>query len=110
MPGFDGTGPRGEGSMTGGGRGFCVSDVSNNRPAGAGRGGFPRGGGRGRAWGGGRGWGRGMGRGFGRGFAVPQPNVQDERAYLADQLTALENEMREIKGRLKELDKGKGDE
>ena len=24
MPGFDGTGPRGMGSMTGGGRGYCV--------------------------------------------------------------------------------------
>lgn len=24
MPGFDGTGPQGMGSMTGGGRGFCV--------------------------------------------------------------------------------------
>ncbi|MDD4874681.1 MAG: DUF5320 domain-containing protein [Dehalococcoidales bacterium] len=24
MPGFDGTGPRGMGAMTGGGRGFCV--------------------------------------------------------------------------------------
>jgi len=24
MPGFDGTGPRGLGSMTGGGRGFCA--------------------------------------------------------------------------------------
>src|SRR4030042_3938728 len=24
MPGFDGTGPRGQGPMTGGGRGYCV--------------------------------------------------------------------------------------
>ncbi len=24
MPGFDGTGPRGQGAMTGGGRGYCV--------------------------------------------------------------------------------------
>jgi len=24
MPGYDGTGPRGEGPMTGGGRGYCV--------------------------------------------------------------------------------------
>jgi len=24
MPGFDGTGPRGDGPMTGGGRGYCV--------------------------------------------------------------------------------------
>ncbi len=30
MPGFDGTGPRGMGPMTGGGRGFCV--VQGVRP------------------------------------------------------------------------------
>ncbi|MFA5629446.1 MAG: DUF5320 domain-containing protein [Dehalococcoidales bacterium] len=28
MPGFDGTGPRGTGPMTGGGRGFCVMTES----------------------------------------------------------------------------------
>jgi len=30
MPGFDGTGPRGMGSMTGGGRGFCTSPRRNH--------------------------------------------------------------------------------
>lgn len=84
MPGFDGTGPRGEGPMTGGGQGFCVlpADQVPQRPLGARfwsslravnpfawvSGGFPAFGGR--AWrrGGGRGagWGRGRG-GFGRG-------------------------------------------
>jgi len=28
MPGFDGTGPRGMGPMTGGGRGFCAVPLS----------------------------------------------------------------------------------
>lgn len=28
MPGFDGTGPMGQGAMTGGGRGYCVLPVS----------------------------------------------------------------------------------
>ena len=28
MPGFDGTGPRGIGPMTGGGRGYCVVPLS----------------------------------------------------------------------------------
>lgn len=106
MSGFNGKGPRGEGPMTGGGRGYCVSDVSDNRPAGVGRGGFSRGGGRGRAWGGGR----ERGRGLGRGLALAQPNAQDERTYLAAQLTALENEMHAIKKQLNELDKNKGDE
>lgn len=29
MPGFDGTGPRGQGAMTGGGRGYCVIPADN---------------------------------------------------------------------------------
>lgn len=30
MPGFDGTGPQGQGSLTGGGRGFCAMPLSYN--------------------------------------------------------------------------------
>ena len=106
MPGFDGTGPRGEGSMTGGGKGGCISNLADRRPSGVygvGRGGM--------RWGGGRGRGRGMGRGYGWGFAAPQPAAADERTYLADQLSLLENEMREIKEQLEKLDKDndKGD-
>jgi hypothetical protein len=83
MPGFDGTGPIGMGPMTGGGRGFCAMPYGGHRPYGygfqapycpptgmypfygrpfygpvfgAGRGGIPWGGGRGRAFGGGRGF------------------------------------------------------
>ncbi|MEA3240071.1 MAG: DUF5320 domain-containing protein [Pseudomonadota bacterium] len=70
MPGFSGTGPQGQGPMTGRGMGYCarpaVGQVSSSpmvgqplvgQPAiyGVGRGGLPRGGGRGRAFGGGRG-------------------------------------------------------
>ena len=33
MPGFDGTGPRGEGSMTGGGRGYCVLPYTGDAPS-----------------------------------------------------------------------------
>ena len=61
MPGFDGTGPRGMGPMTGGGRGFCASPVYGPRPGyGAGFG-WPARGGRG----------RGVRRGMGRGMAYP---------------------------------------
>jgi len=45
MPGFDGTGPRGEGPMTGGGRGYCAVPASGiARPEGRflGRGGRGR--------------------------------------------------------------------
>ena len=83
MPGFDGTGPMGQGFMTGGGRGFCAMSYRTRglygygidgqynttyggypffgRPLcgpvfGAGRGELPWGGGRGRVFGGGRGF------------------------------------------------------
>ncbi len=35
MPGFDGSGPRGNGAMTGRGRGYCVvpeTELADNRP------------------------------------------------------------------------------
>jgi len=62
MPGLNGTGPRGEGPMTGGARGYC-----NPGYAGYGRGYGP---GRGRGFRGGFGPGFGGGRGYGyrRGF------------------------------------------
>jgi hypothetical protein len=73
MPGFDGTGPMGNGPMTGGRRGRCIRKAGEARPGdteqvqtetsdtespllGVGRGGRPRSGGRGRCAGGGRGF------------------------------------------------------
>jgi hypothetical protein len=77
MPGFDGTGPMGRGPMTGWRMGYCVPGQAAPAPEGAsvqtpvrepvppmpergiiygvGRGGLPRGCGRGRCFGGGRG-------------------------------------------------------
>ena len=75
MPGFDGTGPGGQGPLTGGGFGYCNPAARRQwppvwGPVGGyrvpyspypgpvyvlGRGGLPRGGGRGRGFGGGRG-------------------------------------------------------
>ncbi|MEW6615812.1 MAG: DUF5320 domain-containing protein [Thermodesulfobacteriota bacterium] len=83
MPGFDGTGPRGLGPMTGGGRGFCNPNFAGRRDPymgyhyGAPFAGYPYGnyqyppyqaypyGGFGMGRGTGRGF--GMGRGMGRG-------------------------------------------
>lgn len=71
MPGRDHRGPRGEGPRTGWGMGDCPPREGEQLPTppegvvyGLGRGGLPRGGGRG--WGGGRGGGRGRGGGWGR--------------------------------------------
>ena len=79
MPNFDGTGPQGQGAMTGRKRGRCndtkttstekttEQTVENKEVVyGLGRGGKPRGGGGfGNGSGGGKGQGRGRGRGFG---------------------------------------------
>jgi len=102
MPQGDGTGPAGQGSMTGRGMGFCAGF---NVP------GFMSGGF-------GRGMGRGFGRGRGRGFAwraramqvMPiqqvQPTVitgKQEKQFLEQELTVLKEEMKEIEERLKEI-------
>ncbi|MFH1505291.1 MAG: DUF5320 domain-containing protein [Candidatus Omnitrophota bacterium] len=77
MPGFDGTGPRGQGPLTGGGRGNCAGFPAQNgvsRAPGRGGAGY----GRGFA----RGWGRGRGRGFANGFGwrwrAVEPRVTSE--------------------------------
>ena len=106
MPGFDGTGPRGEGPMTGGARGHCNPAARNLRgqgPAcyGVGRGGAPWGGGMGRAWGGGRGW-----RAAGSVSEEGPISVARERQVIAEQLSNLECELKELKARLGELEVG----
>ena len=94
MPGFDGTGPMGMGSRTGGGFGYYPPG-SGSSPGllGVGRGGYPRGGGRGRAWGGGRGF---LNRTY--------PPAPDELNFLKDNLSALEGEIEAVRNRIKELD------
>ncbi len=84
MPGFDGTGPMGAGSMTGGTRGFC-------NPAGMG---YPKSFGRGVGFGRGSrsGYGPGMGmrRGFGRGFGWCRwYPIESSTAYPADPATEI---------------------
>ena len=104
MPGFNGMGPRGEGAMTGRGRGFCAV------PAGTGRGfGFGSGAG--------RGFGRGAGRGFGRGvgfrgnavdysYNMPAITPQQEAEMLKDQVQAMQSEVNAINKRIEELKSG----
>jgi len=81
MPGFDGTGPRGAGSMTGKGLGPC-----------------------------GRGFRRGYSRGFGyrywqsNAFEPVVFNKEDEKKILEAELKEVEAEKQAIEKRLKELD------
>lgn len=97
MPGFDGTGPRGQGPLTGGGFGYCAP----------GRG--PRGFGRGFGRGMGRGFGRGYGRGFGPGWRrmayFENLAYDDEQTLLEEDIKFLENEiqyLQKIKSQLEE--------
>jgi len=93
MPGFDRTGPLGNGPMTGRGIGPC---------------------GRGTARGFRRGTGRGLGMGFGRGFArsyaptfEPVLTKEQEIADLRAEKEAIAEELKTIDARLKELENKK---
>ncbi len=117
MPGFDGTGPRGMGPMTGGGRGFCS-------PWGIGRKyGFGRRYGSGRGYGFGRRYGFGMGMPYGGtaypgatpyDYAVapmgtdpyaPQMSREQELDFLRSQAEAMKGQLKEIDARIQELEK-----
>ena len=118
MPGLDGTGPWGLGPRTGRGLGLCPPGVypysrfwGYGWPIfGVGRGGLPWGGGRGRAWGGGRGWWwRGRFLGYPAPFFPFTPGPVDEKGWLEEEAAALEEELRQIKARIEELEKAQGE-
>ena len=110
MPGFDQSGPRGEGPMTGGGRGRCI------RPAAGyglgGRFGTP-GYGRGMAFRhglrGNRGFGRGAALPYGSRFAAgPDPttgNPADELAALRSEADLLNESLKTINSRIRQIEK-----
>ncbi len=98
MPFGDGTGPFGQGPMTGRGLGYCGGNNAPGRFFGAGRG-------MGRGWGfHGRGMGRGFGRGFGWGFRWTNYPFVDEKSALENRLKFLEEELSYTKKRLKEIE------
>ncbi len=106
MPGFDRTGPFGHGPRSGWGAGLCGASarrgtsVSEGDSRGIGRGGAPRGGGRGRCFGGrGTRWGSGPFAG-----AAPLSSTEETEALKA-QLAARKNELAAMKARLEELEK-----
>lgn len=112
MPGFDGTGPMGMGSMTGGARGLCnPRQVTQTGPAAV------------RGYGGGRGhghrnmyyatgvpgWRRSSSVGF-RGMPTEAPYAgEQELDFLKNQATALKAELDAIHARLQEVEsRGEG--
>ena len=108
MPGFDGTGPMGQGPMTGGARGFCNPRAADYGLQFAGGFGFGRGfgGGLGRGQGFRRGFGRGMGRGYGQEyFQSYQSAPADETAMLRSETDYSKRSLEAISKRLEELEK-----
>ncbi|MDP8252861.1 MAG: DUF5320 domain-containing protein [Candidatus Kaelpia aquatica] len=107
MPGGNGAGPAGMGSMTGRGAGYCAgySTPGYMNPT--------AGGGFGRGVGGGRGFGHGMGRGF-RAPAYPyfpaasSLSLQQEASMLKEQLKAMQDEVNMVNNRIKELESSSG--
>lgn len=90
MPGYDGTGPMGQGAMTGGARGRC--NTNQSAVFGRGRGGVAFGCGRGRGFGGG-------GRGLRRVDAVSDSEaleiLKQQKEALEQRIIALEKQTNE---------------
>ena len=124
MPGFNGTGPAGLGSMTGRGQGYCNPSRTAYGPTpilrrgyrGYGYGqGFGRGFGQGRSFRGGFGPGFGQGRGYGRGYGpayyVPygtpyDMKPEDDVNMLKGEADAVKKELDAINKRIEELESG----
>jgi len=86
MPGFDGTGPRGLGPMTGGGRGFCALPLSAAWPTYIGRGAYHP---------------------YVAPWAVPfapQMTREQELNFLKDQAEGMKEELEQIERRIQQLE------
>ncbi|MFA6810012.1 MAG: DUF5320 domain-containing protein [Desulfoplanes sp.] len=98
MPGLDGTGPQGQGAMTGGGFGRCTGNTGYGvRPC------FGRGGGRGN----GRGMGQGRyyaGAGYQGNAANQMMDDSSRKQFLDNQITSLAQEIEQLKKQREALD------
>jgi hypothetical protein len=110
MPGFDRTGPMGQGPRTGGGFGYCGSGAGVGSFGGLRYGGgFGRGRRNWRAYGGGFGYGRGP-RFWGAGYypaVYPPVSRIEESDYLMDQIAQLKADIQAMEDRLAALDSDK---
>jgi hypothetical protein len=85
MPGFDGTGPRGMGPMTGGGRGFCAVPLPATWPTYMGTGAY-----------------RSYGVPWAAPFAPPMTREQ-ELDFLKNQAQGMRGQLEQIEARIKQL-------
>ena len=102
MPGFDGTGPRGMGPMTGGGRGFCAVPLPAAWPTYSGRGAYPS---YGVPW---------ASPYYGAGPtapsavpSAPQMTRDQELDFLKNQAQAMRGHLEQIEARVQELGSNK---
>lgn len=86
MPRFDMTGPMGRGAMTGRGMGYCARPVAPGLGRGLGLG-----------MGRGAGFGRGLGRNRFWGYGPYPYTEEDDKAYLRDEVSFLEEELKAAK-------------
>ena len=105
MPGFDGTGPRGMGPMTGGGRGFCSPWKIGGAFAGYGTPprvgyGYPR-----------YGWAGAAYPSYGAPTNVPvaapfapQTTPEQELDFLKNQTQTIRKQLEQIEGRMRDLE------
>ena len=106
MPGFDRTGPRGQGPMSGRSMGLCVEQGQNRWPRFWGFGGF------------GRGWrnryfATGMpGRTWWRGFYRYDPDLsaKEELEILQEEASYFERSLKNIRGQIEKLKKSDTEE
>ena len=94
MPGFDGTGPRGLGPMTGGGRGFCAVPLPQTWPAYRGRAAYSP---YGAPY-----YGAGLANPGAVPFA-PQMTREQEHDFLNNQVQAAKERLEQIDARIQEL-------
>jgi hypothetical protein len=98
MPGFDGTGPRGLGPMTGGGRGFCAIPLSGSWPTYLGRGAYPP-------------YGVPSGMPYYGAWSTtpsavpsaPQMTHEEELDFLKNQAQAMRGQLEQIEARIQQL-------
>ena len=95
MPGFDGTGPRGIGPMTGGGRGFCAIPLRPAWPAYAGMGfHMPYAAPRGESY-------------YGAPPFVPQVSREEELDYLKGLTQSMRDDLKKIETRIQQIESKK---